>query len=872
MRRFIYSCSALFLIAASLFWEVAAASNKTKTVRLKQVQISLLKLNVKVNTNTASLVRFLTDGSSSLSRAHSCIPSFLTPSTIAAELSGQPIQPEHSWLSWEKQHTQQSPLAAQVLTPPSTVTTIPTEPRHIPDQQAYQAVTQLTPGHSLLTTAEGLPIELWEQEWLYPDDDENSDDELPSLLPAPVFSAFQSSLLSVEQLLSHGILEDDAVPTTDTYSNTRLAELNLKTCVEPDDETPFPELEPDSAKRLSIFSRALNRLAQCSLYQNNPLEKNSHLQKFIQKYQDENATFDWGGHSLVMKWPQTPGYVLKISRGPGHDHRFAKEAHLYRSIQSIKKPGMEQLGLHTCSLLAGFRFAERPVLIIREQDFIANLSLATMNERSLFDRLDFALTWIWRFLEINQLFLDQGILLGDRHGGNIGINNMHLPAAQELKFAGVELRIPAMLDLDPWWSEDDSTTLLLSLPTWVPVATELLTLALNPDNFKSEQTLKLLNDIRCAAMPYAYQVFPNVPASTLLASWLEDVLKNQKSNTADKKEQAIIKEVNKWLPRIFSLPEYSSSEQNHAIVAEWIERLTTETETIQKRLKRWKAESSFSLLKACQPCQNQLPQSQKKAQPSKNLQDALIRMGAKLQCDNCTRSFSTLKRLQSHQKDHKIIGKLSYCPECAGAVKDLHSHQLTHTGEKPNQCSTCKKNFSTNSNLKKHELIHTGAKPFKCEVCHKRFLLIDNMRKHLATHGGKKLYGCKTCNMDFLQKQHLITHLRTHSGEKPYQCETCGRKFTQISGLIQHNRRTHIGVKPYKCKLCPKQFTDKGDLKRHQVKHTKEKPYGCKICLKNYSQCGHLLRHLRKTHNINTTINQQVPSNPAQKKNKKTST
>lgn len=77
------------------------------------------------------------------------------------------------------------------------------------------------------------------------------------------------------------------------------------------------------------------------------------------------------------------------------------------------------------------------------------------------------------------------------------------------------------------------------------------------------------------------------------------------------------------------------------------------------------------------------------------------------------------------------------------------------TGEKPHQCDTCHKRFSSTSNLKTHRRLHSGQKPFACDLCHAKFT----------------------------QLVHLKLHKRLHTNERPYICTTCGKKYISHSGL-----------------------------------------------------------------------------------------
>ena len=64
---------------------------------------------------------------------------------------------------------------------------------------------------------------------------------------------------------------------------------------------------------------------------------------------------------------------------------------------------------------------------------------------------------------------------------------------------------------------------------------------------------------------------------------------------------------------------------------------------------------------------------------------------------------------------------------------------VTHTGEKPHQCSTCDKQFTTMGNLNTHMLTHRGEKSYPYEVCGKSFLTNNKLKVHIVNHTGEKL-------------------------------------------------------------------------------------------------------------------------------------
>lgn len=228
-------------------------------------------------------------------------------------------------------------------------------------------------------------------------------------------------------------------------------------------------------------------------------------------------------------------------------------------------------------------------------------------------------------------------------------------------------------------------------------------------------------------------------------------------------------------------------------------------------------------------------------------------------CEECGKSFTNYKALDSHRKTVHAVDRPHACNICNKKYKTaigLRSHAVSHSSVRPFQCDVCESSFKTKATLYAHKLKHNDTRPFSCPSCDKRFKTEMHLTTHLLTQGpdhDKTKFTCILCDQDFTSKFGLKGHMRrkhdvftesiTPSLRKKYSCEVCGKNLANVTNLADH-RRIHTGERPFSCKICDKGFSSKRLLHEHRLVHIIDKPYSCEICDKSFKSKPSLKKHL----------------------------
>ncbi|XP_023942998.2 zinc finger protein 569 [Bicyclus anynana] len=199
-------------------------------------------------------------------------------------------------------------------------------------------------------------------------------------------------------------------------------------------------------------------------------------------------------------------------------------------------------------------------------------------------------------------------------------------------------------------------------------------------------------------------------------------------------------------------------------------------------------------------------------------------------CDCATEDVSDLvDHMQKHAKKPSTRAKLKN-------QKNVTSHKLTHTEEKPHLCTHCDYVTEDLNDLVVHMQEHTKTEPKHEKLTNQTTITSDNL-----THTEEKLVLCKHCDYVTEDLNNLVVHMQKHTKTEPKH-----EKLT-IQTTITSDNLTHTEEKPHLCKHCDYVTEDLSNLLDHMKKHTKTEPENEKLTNQNTSTSHERKKYRKKT-------------------------
>ena len=163
-------------------------------------------------------------------------------------------------------------------------------------------------------------------------------------------------------------------------------------------------------------------------------------------------------------------------------------------------------------------------------------------------------------------------------------------------------------------------------------------------------------------------------------------------------------------------------------------------------------------------------------------------------------------------------------------------------------------------------------KPKRSQTLRESELVADEAFADKIVITDENTYLCKHCPL-FVTSVKLVA--RSHAQacgvkkklgrrSKKIKCDECGEEFKGKKNLMKHILKNH-SLPSYQCSVCRKRFKSRVNYKKHLMIHNHLKSVNCPHCPKTFSFESYKKRHIKRVHEKNLKIPQNVKDKNGEK-------